>query len=539
MNANIAGRLIARAAEHATRAAIIEPAGRGGSRTVSFGELAERVARTAAGMRCAGLNEGDRVLLFVPMSVDLYVALLATLHLGATAVFIDVWASRARLEAAVALARPRLLVAPPAVHLLRLLSPSLRHIERYWYAGRRIWRLARYETPDVRPPEVVVGEAPALITFTTGSTGRPKAAARSHGLLWAQHLALAGHLQLREDDVDMPTLPIFVLNNLALGVTTVVPAFDPRRPAAIDPPSIIAQMRRHGVTTTSGSPAFYARLAEWCRQRGERLDVRLWTGGAPVYPRLAGDLDAVTGGEAHVVYGSTEAEPIAGIGAAELVRTSRISGPAAEPSPARTRERAVSGLCAGSPVPAVSVRIIRPSDAAIRLDGTGWDELLLPAGETGEIVVAGDHVVGESLHAPEETARHKIRDGIRIWHRTGDGGYLDEGGRLWLMGRLSTRVERNGETWWSTPAELRALAVEAVSHAAYLGLMDESRGQRAVLCVEADPVQVSEECIRAALGPVPVDEVRFLSRIPRDPRHASKTDAAALRRILETDGSGP
>ena len=531
MNPNIVGRLVARAEDRPERAAIIEQDGPGGPRTVTFRELSARVARTAAGMRGAGVEAGDRILLFVPMSVDLYVALLATLHLGATAVFIDAWANRARLEAAVALARPRLLVARPAVHLLRLLSPSLRRIDRHWYAGRRVRRLDRYETLDMRPPVVVTDETPALITFTTGSTGRPKAAVRSHGLLWAQHLALAEHLRLRGDDIDMPTLPIFVLNNLALGVTTVLPAFDPRRPAAIDPASIVAQMRLHGVTTTSGSPAFYSRLAEWCRQRGERLDVRLWTGGAPVYPRLAAELDAVTGGKAHVVYGSTEAEPIAGIGAAELVRTSRVPDPVSESSE-RMHAWAVRGLCAGVPVPAVSVRIIRASDAPIRLGEAGWDELDLPAGETGEIVVTGDHVIGDYLHAPEETARHKIRDGDRVWHRTGDGGYLDASGRLWLMGRLSTRVKRNGETWWSTPAELRALSVDAVGHAAYLGYPDASGCEQAVLCVEADPTRASVERIRAALHPFPVDEIRFLPRIPRDPRHASKTDVDGLRRLL-------
>src|SRR5207245_4212623 len=142
----------------------------------------------------------------------------------------------------------------------------------------------------------VPGDAPALITFTTGSTGRPKAAARSHAFLWAQHQALAGYLGLTEADIDLPTLPIFVLNNLALGVTSVLPDFDARRPAAIDPAALYRQIVSEGVTTSSGSPAFYERLAGWCAANGKRLPLRaLFTGGAPVLPPLARRLaDPVT-----------------------------------------------------------------------------------------------------------------------------------------------------------------------------------------------------------------------------------------------------
>jgi acyl-CoA synthetase (AMP-forming)/AMP-acid ligase II len=519
-NANIAARLFERASGDPDRVAIVETRGGRVSRT-TFSELAGRVERTAAAMAAAGVGRG-RVLLFVPMSIDLYVALLATLHAGATAVFVDAWANRRRLDAAVRLAEPDLLIAPPPVHLLRLASPALRRIPGQWAAGRRLLRLARHERAGRPAPAPVRPDDPALITFTTGSTGSPKAAVRSHGLLWAQHLALAHHLGLRPDDVDMPTLPIFVLNNLALGVPSVLPDFDPRRPADIDPARIMSQIEREGVTTTSGSPAFYARLAGWCRERGRPLDVRLWTGGAPVYPPLARELEEVTGGRAHVVYGSTEAEPIAGISAGEMLRAMAQGG-------------AADGICCGVPVPEIEMRIIRAVDGPVALGAGGWTEWEVRRGEAGEIVVAGEHVVGEYLHAPEETLRHKIREGERVWHRTGDAGRLAEDGTLWLLGRVSSRVVRDGVTWWSTPAEVRALSVPGVRHAAFVGLPDGARGQRAVLCVEGVEGQPDDELevvLRRALAPIPVDEVRVLPAIPRDPRHGSKTDLERLRRVL-------
>jgi olefin beta-lactone synthetase len=524
VNPNIAARLAERAAQVPGRDAIVQVRGRRTDR-VGFGELAERVARTAAGLREMGIGPDRRVLLFVPMSIDLYVAMLATLHAGATAVFVDAWADRRRLDAAVAAARPDLFLGRPRAHLLRLLGRAVRGIPKHRVVGSRWFALGRLERDAVAPAVAVPGSRPALITFTTGTTGKPKAAARSHDFLWAQHLALAEHLRLRDTDVDMPTLPVFVLNNLALGVTSVIPDFDPARPASIDPARILKQAVENGVTTTSGSPAFYDRLLGFVEPSGGRLPFRdLWTGGAPVYPPLARRLAASVPGGAHVVYGSTEAEPIAGITAGELVER---TGSAA----------ALDGLCAGIPVPGIRLKVIRPHEGAVVLGESGWGEWEVPWGEAGEIVVAGDHVLGEYLDSPEETRLNKIRDGETAWHRTGDGGRLDADGRLWLLGRIGSRVRRGDTVWWSTPAELRASSLAPVRHAAYLGAPDRELGERAVLCVESGEARSSlEPALRSALGPIPVDEVRVLDRIPRDPRHASRTDTAALRRILGLAG---
>lgn len=515
-DANIVARLAARAALHPDRAAIVYYHG-GQAERVSFGELAARVATVGASLRAHGVGKGDRVLIFVPMSAELYAVMLGVLHAGGTAVFVDAWADRKRLDAAVRLAAPKAFVGSWKAQLLRVMSPAIRGIAAHFVAGGRALRSAR---PDAAA--VASAEDPALITFTTGSTGAPKAAVRTQGFLWAQHEALAAHLQLREDDVDMPTLPIFVLNNLALGVTSVIPDFDPRQPAEIDAARVWAQMVAEGVSSTTGSPAFYERLVEHAEKISEKIPVRaLFTGGAPVLPPLAKRLAERVAGEAHVIYGSTEAEPISGIEMNALLAARDVDG------------RGRRGICVGHPVPQTTVRIIRAEDGVLEVPADGIGALEVAPGETGEIVVSGDHVLRGYLNDPAAERAAKLRDGERVWHRTGDGGRFDGEGRLWLMGRVRERVRRADAVWWGLPAETAALTHELVRHAAYLGV-GEPGSQRAVLVVETE--RPLDEATRATIivrvAPHPVDELRRVERIPRDPRHASKTDTEQLRAML-------
>jgi acyl-CoA synthetase (AMP-forming)/AMP-acid ligase II len=541
---NIAARLAATAARQPERLALVEH-GAGRPRRVGYGELARRVAELSTGLAARGLAPGDRVLLFIPMSCDLYVALLGCLHAGATAVFVDAWAGRERLDAAIEAARPRMLLAIPKAMLLLLVSPAARRIPTRLAVSRRWFPLGRLAGGGTaREAAAIPVDQPALITFTTGSTGRPKTAARSHAFLWAQHLALSAHLGLRDDDVDMPALPVFVLNNLALGIPSVLPDADPRRPAAIDPAAILRQMEAEGVTTTSGSPAFYDALCRWCATQGRRVPVRaLFTGGAPVPPALARLLADTVAGAAHVVYGSTEAEPIAGIEARAMLAAMECKSAERgrdESAPDAGARCAADGVCVGAPVSEVAVRLVQPSDDPLVLGPAGWSALEVPPGATGEVVVAGEHVLGSYFQDPEADRRTKIHDGERVWHRTGDAARFDGQGRLWLMGRVRWRVRRAAATWWSLPAEMRALRLHGVRHAAYFGLPDTVLGQRAVLCVEmlADELAAAErERLRSLLAPIPVDDLHVLRRIPRDPRHESKTNMEALLRVIARPGT--
>jgi acyl-CoA synthetase (AMP-forming)/AMP-acid ligase II len=192
----------------------------------------------------------------------------------------------------------------------------------------------------------------------------------------------------------------------------------------------------------------------------------------------------------------------------------------------------------GPPVPQIALKLLRPHDGPIELGGGGWAAWEVGPREVGEVAVAGGHVLPGYLNDPEAERQNKVRDGARVWHRTGDAAWMDVDGRLWLMGRVKERVQRAGRVWWGGAAEARVVGVPElpdVLHAAYIGVPDAALGQRAVLCVETRTGALSDaerEAVVRALAPFPADEIVPLRRIPRDPRHASKTDVGALREML-------
>jgi acyl-CoA synthetase (AMP-forming)/AMP-acid ligase II len=510
-------------------AAAIIDTDRGRPRTTSFADL-DRLAGHAAGLlERSGLRPGDAVLVFHPMSLELYVALLAIFRLRLVAMFLDPSAGRAHIERCCALHPPRGLIASAKAHLLRLWSPALRRIPVKFTVGWPVPGATRWSSLERTPPHETIAdcppETPALLTFTSGSTGQPKAAVRTHGFLLAQHAVLARSLRLEPGDVDLTTLPIVLLANLGSGVTSVVPNADLRRPGAVDPGPIVGQVRAHGVVSSTASPAFFERLARHCADRGETLPGlrKLFTGGAPVFPRLLDQCQAMApAADIVAVYGSTEAEPIAHISRSELAPADRE---------AMVQGR---GLLTGHPVSEISLRIMadRWGEPVGQFTAAEFAGQCRPAGETGEIVVSGGHVLPGYLHGQgDEETKFRV-DGV-VWHRTGDAGYLDDRGRLWLLGRCAARIRDERGELYPFAAETAVYQDPAVRRAAAVA----HRGRR-VLAVEYYDGRRSSDlsALRAALGWAGFDEVRVCRDIPVDGRHNAKIDYPRLSAMLDRGG---
>lgn len=518
------------------RPALIAPAPDKGERRITFAELRDRIDRAAAGLRRLGLQPGERVIVMIPMSIDLYVALLAVLQIGAVAVFVDPWIGVRQIAAFAAFAEPRAWIGVPRSHLLRLFSGVLRSIPLTVTTGFRLVRLPARRTLGELEEEPGDGAihpvdpgSPALITFTSGSSGEPKGANRTHGFLLAQHRALAAEFPAMEGDVDMTMFPVFSLNNLAVGVTSIVPAMDFRRVDKVDAARVLRQMADHGVTTCTASPPFFDRLtAQIAAHPGESPHLRrLLTGGAPVTDaQLRAWRRALPHTEIVVAYGSTEAEPVAHLTCEERFTAVNEARP-------RT-----PGYCAGRPVDRVRARLIRIHDGPVELGAEGWAAWDVSAGEIGELVVSGEHVCRDYYRNPQAVRENKIAepDGT-VWHRMGDTGSFDSQGCFWIAGRVHSTIWRNGEPVHPQLLEQAAHGEDPrIRRVAAVGLPDPALGERVVVVLETSAGEElrAEVAARLAEAGQTVDEIVLTAEpLPVDPRHNSKIDYRQLRERLE------
>jgi acyl-CoA synthetase (AMP-forming)/AMP-acid ligase II len=518
---NIADVLLAQAAARPDATAILA-SHRGRDRAMTFAGLAAASAAVARQLRQAGLRPGEAVLLLVPMSPELYAVLVGLLRAGLVAMVLDPSAGRAHIDHCCALCHPAAFVGTPWTHALRLVSAGIRAIPRKfrvgrgWPLGTRL-RLSAGAGSDARVVSLDPA-APALLTFTSGTTGLPKAAVRSHAFLLAQHRVLAARIRLTAGAVDLATLPVFVLANLGSGLTSVIPDDDLRRPGAVDAGPILTQARRAGVTRCTASPAFFERLLEH-PEFGCHGWHALYTGGGPVPPSLLRRLAAASPGcDVVAVYGSTEAEPIAHLSLREL-RDADLAA-----------MRAGAGLLVGRPVPEIRLSVL--ADAWGRPLGPftpdDFARRRLPPGEVGEIVVCGDHVLPGYWQGRGDTET-KIHVGAEIWHRTGDAGYLDVEGRLWLVGRCAAVISDEFGTLHPFTVECVAMDCEWVRLAGCVVV-----GGRRWLAVQPRraPCERELEALQGAVAWARLAGIRLVKRLPVDRRHNAKIDYQRLAREI-------
>jgi acyl-coenzyme A synthetase/AMP-(fatty) acid ligase len=500
-------------------------------RPLTFGQLDRASASVAGLLHRAGLRPGDRVIVLQPMSADLYIALGAMFRIGLVAMVPDLTGGLAAINRCCAFTAPRAMVGGFKAHLLRISSSELRRIPHKFSIG---WlrvpgaiplqqRWDRLPGESIRPCSF---DEPALLTFTSGSTGESKAAMRSHGFLLEQHKALEQAIDLQHGEVDFNTLPIFVLANLASGVTSVLPRLNALRPAAIDPVTMVRQIDQCRATRLSTSPAVCERLAEYCEEHAKALPSlqRIYAGGGPVTATLMERLQQIAPhARVTAVYGSTEAEPIARVSYQEISTDDRRA------------MLAGCGLLAGSPVPSIRLRII-PDQCGSPVGPyrqSAFDAMCLQRGEPGEpgeIVVSGLHVLPGYINGQGDRENKFAVDGER-WHRTGDAGYLDKQGRLWLLGRCSAGIKDRYGTLYPFMVDQVAARHPGVRRAAVVAHRDQR-----VVAVElaaATRSQVDLVSLMDSLSFARVTQVRIVNRLPMDARHNAKVDYPALRAMLE------
>lgn len=477
-------------------------------KSITFSELEKQVSETANYFLSKGIGKGDRVMLFVPMSMDLYRTVLALFRIGAVAVFLDEWVSKKRLEVCCEIAECKAFIGILKARVFALFSRELRKIPiklgTSYSIKKNNLNISRTFPEDT-----------ALITFTTGSTGTPKAAKRTHGFLNEQFNALLEKIDPQPDDIDMPVLPIVLLINLGSGNTSVIAEFKASKPDSLNPQKVVEQLLKYKVTRIVSSPFFLKKISEYLTKHNIVVPQlkKAFTGGAPVFPDEAEIYTkALTATNIQIVYGSTEAEPISSVRAEELVK--------------KQKENTNGGLLVGKLHRTTNVKIIRIVDEPIIAGSESeLNNFVLKPGEVGEIIVSGPHVLKEYYNNTIALKRNKIFIGDNVWHRTGDSGYFDNENNLYLTGRCNSIFLAKGKLIAPFIYE------NYLQRIAGMGTVMNLNGTTTII---AEAQKKDEEKIRAKIHASELffDNILFVRRVPRDPRHNSKIDYEKLKSIL-------
>ncbi|WP_432398388.1 acyl-CoA synthetase [Pseudarthrobacter sp. L19] len=361
-------------------------------------------------------------------------------------------------------------------------------------------------SPDAPDVSVTLDDG-AMILYTSGTTGSPKGALLTHGNITWNCINVLVDFDFSSADVALMISPMFHVASLDMGVlptllkggTVVLEArFDPRRTLEL--------IQRHRATTLSGVPTTFQMLCEhpdWDSTELGSLN-KLTCGGSAVPLRV---LDAYERRGLHFSngYGMTETAP----GATTL--------PAA-----RSREKAGSS---GLPHFFTDVRVADPLEP---VPGPA------APGTVGEIQIKGPNVIREYWNRPEATAESYTPDG---WFKSGDMGYTDDDGFVFISDRLKDMIISGGENIYPAEVEQVIAELDAVGSVAVIGVADEKWGEvpRAVVSLR-DGARLTEEELRAHLDgklaryKIPKSVV-FVDQMPRTA--SGKIRKAELRKLTQ------
>ena len=491
-------------------------------RRTSFAEMHARVMAIAAGLREVGLRPGDRVALLVPPSADLVASVYAVWRAGGVTVVADRGLGLRGLGRAVRGSRVTWVIGPPkalaAARVLRW-APGARTIA---VGSRRV--LGAVSTLDqLASATAVVPAAPvpddlAAVLFTSGATGPAKGVRYRHRQLAAQRDALVATYGITRDDRFVAAFAPFAVYGPALGITSTIPDVDVTKPGTLTAGALGAACASVDATIVFAAPAALANVVRTATGPDPRLaGVRLvLSAGAPVpVSTLRATALLAPAAQMHTPYGMTECLPVSDVSLGEIDAAGRDPGVSDD------------GVCVGRPVPGAEVRI-----APLGFDA-GAPIVDVPAGNTGEVLVRTPWVSDgyDQLWRTQRDARPAAATGA-VWHRSGDVGHLDGGGRLWIEGRSVHVIDTDSGPLTPVPIEVTVERLDGIGRTAAVGV-GPGGCQQLVVVVEDRSVTEGlasaelAERVRHALDH-PVAAVLTVRELPVDIRHNTKIDRAAV-----------
>jgi malonyl-CoA/methylmalonyl-CoA synthetase len=448
----------------------------------TFGEIERRAERCAAWLEGLGVGRGDRVVLATPEKRPFLAAHLGALFAGAVALPVNPRFTRDEMRHVLADSGARVAVvgreARSVVEALHGELPELRAVVDD--AGAWDAPDARWAAPSVRADD------PALILYSSGTTGRPKGVVHSQANLASSLHALRSCWRFTPDDVLVNVLPLFHIHGLSFaahlslltgGRMVVEESFHPRRTLDVVGQGTVFMAIPTFYYAFLDRPEFRAAAAGWGH-------VRLFTcGSAPIRPEVLPGLESILGRPVINRYGMTEGHVITSL---------PLDGPWPQGS-------------VGLPLDGVEVRVARDDGAPA------------PAGEVGTVLLRGPNLFRDYWRNPEAT-RAAFSTG---WFDTGDLGRLDDAGFLTLVGRKHDLIITSGFNVYPQVVERVINDCPGVKESAVLGLPDDRRGERVTAVIVRDDPALDERRVKAHCAEHLVDYQRpasvvFVDALPRN-----------------------
>jgi long-chain acyl-CoA synthetase len=434
-----------------TAVALVDP-----QRQTSYADLNALANRFANVLRAEGVRRGDRVVLAIDNSVELAAAYFGVLKAGGVAVPLPVGRRNDRLGKAIADCQPKVCLIDAATAADPVASEDFA-TSSVLVLGTR-GPLTAGAMRSVEPMLAAASDAPvpvrgidvdlALIIYTSGSTGDPRGVMLTHRNLVANTRSIVQYLQLTARDRVMCVLPFHYVYGLSLLNTHIAVGGS----LVIDnrfafPNVVLGSMQAHGVTGMAGVPSTFALLLHRSALETTHLPhLRYVTqaGGAMPASRVAEWLERGPKVPFYVMYGATEAS----------ARLTYLE-------PSELPERAGS---IGRAIPNVEIVIMRE-------DGTR-----AATGETGELVARGSNIARGYWNDPAESAARFDSVG----YHTGDLGFVDEEGFLYLVGRRHDMIKVGANRVGSKEIEDMICEFPGVHEVAVLGAPHDLLGEAPV-----------------------------------------------------------
>lgn len=449
-----------------------------------------------------GVGKGSKVLVAVPMSLQLYAILEALFAHGATAIFLDPWMKGRKMGSVIRQVQPDLFVVTKKLSRITWLLPAT-------------WSLKKWKVSSIHASDQPYTIAPvadhdnALITFTSGTSGNPKGANRTFSFLEAQAETLKAHLGIADKpSTDYTNFPIVGLANFALGNAVAIPQLNLMKIDKGNAREILDQLEKQKVSRLVVSPRLLQKIINY-PQKNTTIQT-VMTGGAPISISLVNTaLQHYPHVHFEAIYGSTEAEPIC------ITTFNEIKAQLSEP---------LKGVYVGQPVAEIKIKVISTGSPKINADL--FEQIQLTEGKIGEIVVTGDHVNKNYYKNKAAFEKNKIvSESGEIWHRTGDIGYMEQG-VIYLVGRDHRIMEKGGEKYYPYPIEQFLELTFGITDLGYL----QQKDGRFALHYFHEKDKDHDAIVQAInQNDYPIDSViRHKKPLPRDARHKSKLQIETL-----------